>query len=128
MTQVQRKASFGERWSAARPTKVVLFWCCVASVIATMIVGFGWGGWVMGSTARKMVDTQVDSAVVSRLAPMCALQVSQDPKKSEKLKALKEIGVWEQGEYVKKQGWATLPGGPAAEDRVAEACAKLIIQ
>ena len=128
MEREQRKPSLGERWSAARPTKVLVFWCCVASVVATMVVGFGWGGWVMGSTAQRMAEAQVDDAVVSRLAPMCVVQVNRDPKKSDKLKELKEIAGWEQKEYVKKQGWATLPGRPEPEDRVAEACVKLITQ
>jgi len=128
MERQQRKPGLGERWSAARPTKVLVFWCCVASVVATMVVGFGWGGWVMGSTAQRMAEAQVDDAVVSRLAPMCVLQVNGDPKKSDKLKELKDIAGWEQKEYVKKQGWATLPGLPEPEDRVAEACLKLISQ
>ena len=46
------KRSVGQRWSEAKPTKTVAFWCCVASAVLTMIVGFSWGGWVTGGTAR----------------------------------------------------------------------------
>ena len=44
------KRSVGQRWSEAQPTKTVA-WCCVASAVLTMIVGFSWGGWVTGGTA-----------------------------------------------------------------------------
>ncbi|MBI2529181.1 MAG: hypothetical protein HYY95_05350 [Candidatus Rokubacteria bacterium] len=126
MDEGRPKASLGQRWSDARPTKAVVFWGCVASVIATMTVGFAWGGWVTQSTAQRMVDVKVEDALVSRLAPMCVVQVSQDPKKDQKLVELKQISSWEQGEYVKKQGWATMPGEREPEGRIAEACARLI--
>jgi len=51
-----RKLSFGERWSQSRPTKTLVFWACAASVAATMIVGFTWGGWVTGGTALKVAE------------------------------------------------------------------------
>ncbi len=128
MEDGRRKASLAERWSEARPTKAVVFWGCVASVVATMTIGFGWGGWVTQSTAQKMVDVKVEDAVVSRLTPMCVVQVGRDPKKDQKLQELKQINSWEQGEYVKKQGWATMPGEREPESRIAEACARLITQ
>jgi hypothetical protein len=43
------------------------------------------------------------------------------------LKQLKEISSWEQGDYVKKQGWATMPGEKEPEGRVADECAKLLL-
>ena len=50
------KLSVGQRWTAYRPSKAVWFWSCVGCVVATLIVGFTWGGWVTGSTARQNVD------------------------------------------------------------------------
>jgi len=29
-----------------------LVWACVATAVATMIIGFSWGGWVTGGTSR----------------------------------------------------------------------------
>jgi hypothetical protein len=120
----EKKLSFGQRWSAARPTKVVLFWLCVTSVVVTMIVGFAWGGWVKGSTAQKMVA----DAVVNRLAPMCVAQFKQDPGQDQKLKELKETGYWQRTEYIQKQGWATMSGEEKPDQSVAEACAKLLME
>ena len=128
MGQGTEKPSMGQRWSDARATKTVVFWSCVASVVLTMIVGFSWGGWVTERTAQRNTDVKVEDAIVGRLTPFCVVQVNQDPKKTQKLKELKEISSWEQGEYVKKQGWATMPGEREPESRIASACAKLVSQ
>src|SRR6266446_7758201 len=49
-----------------------LVWGGVAGAVACMIVGFSWGGWVTGGTARKDAATAVHDAVVVALAPICA--------------------------------------------------------
>lgn len=127
MGQDAQKVSFRERWSAARPTKTVVVWSWVASIIVTMIIGFSWGGWVTGGTARKMADAIGENAVVTRLAPMCVVRFQQDPRKDQKLKELKGISTWEKADYIKKQGWATMPGEREPESRVAEECGKLLM-
>ena len=124
---VDMKPSLGQRWSAARPTKTVLVWSWVASIVVTMIIGFTWGGWVTGATARQMADVNGQDAVVKRLAPMCVLQAQQDGKKDRKLKGLKATGTWEQTEFVVKQGWATMPGEKTADSKVAGECVKLLM-
>ena len=121
------KLSLGQRWSEARPTKTVLFWACAASVVLTMIVGFSWGGWVTGGTARTTAETMAYDAVITRLAPICVLQSGRDPAKAVKLVALKEESSWQRGEYVGKQGWATMPGEKEPDSRVAQACAALLM-
>ena len=68
-----------------------------------------------------------DEAVVRRLAPICVVQFKQDPGKDQKLKELKEVSTYERGDYVKKQGWATMPGGAEPESKVADECAKLLM-
>jgi hypothetical protein len=42
-----------------------------AGAIATLIIGFYWGGWVTGGTAKLMVQKSAETAVVSALAPIC---------------------------------------------------------
>lgn len=123
----QRTMSFRQRFSETRPTKAVVFWSWVGMAIITMVVGFTWGGWVTGATARQMAAASGEDAVVSRLTPMCVLRVQQDPKHEAKLKELKGIDSWQRGEFVKTQGWATMPGEQEPENRIADACAKLIV-
>ena len=121
------KASLGQRWSAARPTKTSVFWFGVAAAVVTMIVGFTWGGWVTGGTARKMADGVSEEAVARRLAPMCVVRFKQDVRKDQKLKGLRETASYEQADYVKKQGWATMPGEPEPDAKVADECVKLLM-
>ena len=40
-------------WGDYRPSKATWFWSCVACVVATMVIGFTWGGWVTGGTADE---------------------------------------------------------------------------
>lgn len=121
-----KRLSFGQRWSASRPTKTALFWSCVASAVITMIIGFTWGGWVRGATAQNMASVMAEEAVVKRLASICVAQFKQDPAHDQKAKELKELSVYERGDYVKKQVWAKMPGEQEADSKVAEECVKLI--
>lgn len=123
----KRKVSFGDWWREARPTKTAVFWSWVGSVVLTMIIGFAWGGWVTGGTAQKMAEKIADDAVVKRLAPICVLQFTRDPGKDQKLKELKAAGSYQAGEYVEKQGWATIPGEEKPDSNVASECARLLL-
>ena len=44
----------------------------IAGFLATAVIGFNWGGWMLESTAKQMADQRANSAVVTVLAPMCA--------------------------------------------------------
>ncbi|MGH7266871.1 MAG: hypothetical protein ACREMB_18785 [Candidatus Rokuibacteriota bacterium] len=127
MDQNRERLSLGQRWSDARPSKALVFWACVASVVLTMIIGFSWGGWVTGGTARTTAENTAHDAVVKRLAPICVVLSGRDPAKAVKLVGLKEESTWQRGEYVGKQGWATMPGEQEPDSRVAQACAELLM-
>ncbi len=128
MVQSNEKVSLGQRWSNAQPTKTVLFWSCVACVVLTMIVGFVWGGWVTGGTAQKMAEEMAEDAVATRLAPICVAQFNQDPEKDQKLEELKETDTWKRSDYVKEQGWATMPGEEEPDRKVIDGCVKQLTQ
>jgi hypothetical protein len=106
---------------------MAVFWSCLATMVVTMIIGFTWGGWVTGGTALRMAEASGDEAVVKRLAPMCVFRFNEDPKKAGKLKELRDVSTWEKTDYVKKQGWATMPGEQEPGSRVAEECGKLLM-
>ncbi|HYB69313.1 MAG TPA: hypothetical protein VEH80_01510 [Candidatus Bathyarchaeia archaeon] len=123
---IDHRLSVGERWSAARPTKTLMFWSWVAVVLLTLVVGFHWGGWVTGATARSMAETASQDAILGRLAPICALQARHDPSSAAKLKEMAGMDSWSRADYVIKQGWATMPGEHEADRRVAEQCVTLL--
>ena len=125
--QQKKKASFGQWWSEARPTKTAVFWSWVGSVVLTMIIGFAWGGWVTGGTAQSMAEKIAEDAVIKRLAPMCVTQFKRAPGKDQKLKELEKTDSWQRSEYVEKQGWATMPGEEKPDSKVASECARLLL-
>ncbi len=57
-------------------------WGAAGGAIILAIIGFAWGGWVMGGTAQEMAEV----AVLGRLAPICVEQFNQDSKKDQNLK------------------------------------------
>ncbi len=111
-------------WENIKPA----LWGIVGGAIAAIIIGFAWGGWVTGGTAKNMADESAEVAVVDRLAPICVVQFNQNSQKNQKLKKLKKISSWERGDHVKKQGWATMPGEKEADSKVAEKCADLLVE
>lgn len=97
-------------------------WGAVAGAIAVAAIGFNWGGWVTGKTAREMAQT----AIVDRLVPICVGQFNEDSNKATKLVELKNIDSWKRADYIVKQGWATMPGAKEASSEVAGDCATKI--
>ena len=125
---VTKAASFREKLRETRPSKKAVFGLMVAAAVLTMIVGFNWGGWVTGGAVQQRVDTGARDAVALRLVPMCVAQFGLDPQKVPKLAELKAItSSWSRPDYVKKQGWATMPGEKDPDSIVAAACAKLLV-
>jgi hypothetical protein len=124
MAQSKKKEGLRQRWDKVRPTKQVLFWFCVGSVVGALIIGFVWGGWVTGGTARDMAEQSGEDAVVDRLATICVYQFNQDPDKDQKLTEMKEKSSYQRDDYVIEQGWATMPGEEKPDNKVAVECAK----
>ena len=124
----EKKVSYRQRWDKARASKKVVFWAIIGAIILTMIVGFNWGGWVTGSTAQKMGVAMAQDAVVQRLAPICVVQFNQDPQKAQKLIEFNGVKNYQRDDYVKEQGWATMPGEDQPDSKVADACAKLLVE
>jgi hypothetical protein len=98
----------------------------IGGAIVTLVVGFYWGGWVTGGTAKEMVQKSTSAAVVTALAPICVDKFSHSADADAKLTEFKKISSWQQGSYVEKAGWATMPGSDTANSSVAEACARML--
>jgi hypothetical protein len=97
--------------------------------IASMVIGFSWGGWVLGSTAHRLAADQASAAVVAVLTPICVEKFLQNSDAKANLAALREISTnWQQGQYVEKGGWATRPGAASSDYELARACAAKLIE
>jgi hypothetical protein len=94
--------------------------------LATVVIGFGWGGWTLGSTAKQLADKSASSAVIAALAPICVDKFQHAAGAEANLAELKKVSSWQQTSFVEKGGWATLPGSDVANSSVARACADML--
>lgn len=103
-------------------------WGVVAGAIALLIVIFATGWVVTSSSAEAKAEEMAHNAVIDRLAPISVAQFLQDPNRAERLEEMRELHYWKRGEYVEKQGWATMPGEDKPDRSVANAFAKLLVE
>src|SRR5687768_10462798 len=68
MVETQR---LGQRWAGYKATKATLFWSGAACAVATVVVGFTWGGWVTGASARSMAEAAAVSGRDGLVAAIC---------------------------------------------------------
>ncbi len=94
--------------------------------VATMAIGFNYGGWMLGGTAQTLADKAASSAVVAAIAPICVEQFQRSAKAADNMVELKKVSSWQQSGFIEKGGWAVMPGGKTAGSGVSEACATLL--
>jgi hypothetical protein len=96
------------------------------SAVALAVIGFSWGGWVTGGTARTMATDQSKVDVVTALSLICIDQSKRDPLLAERVAAIKTASSWNRGDLVLKNGWATMPGSAEGDSQIAKDCADKI--
>ena len=104
-----------------------LFQGLAVGVIGTLIIGFGWGGWNLGGTVEKKLETASRTSMVAALAPICADKFERAAKADNDLVVkLTAVSTWQRDDFLMKAGWATFPGGAEPDRNVAYACAELL--
>lgn len=93
-----------------------------AGAIALAIVGFTWGGWVTGASARKMADDASSVAVASSLTPYCLERARADPRSAELMAELNAASGFNRRGIVEKAGWATPLGSDQPVRALAQSC------
>jgi hypothetical protein len=100
-----------------------------AGAVATIFVGFYWGGWSLGSTAIKLADERANTAVVAALTPICVEKFLQNSDAKANLAVLQKMSTsMGRGDYLEKGGWATQPGATSPDYHLARACAEKLVQ
>jgi hypothetical protein len=97
-----------------------------AGAVATMFVGFYWGGWSLGSTADKMAKERSERAVVAALAPVCVDKFRALPDAEAKQAALSKIESWKRRDEFPKE-LVTLPGESYPSTALVDACYALLV-
>jgi hypothetical protein len=115
MQQHQNRSRL-QRFDQFQASKTVLFWACAGSVIAATVVGFSWGGWVTGGSAREMAEESAAQARQELAAVVCVDRFMAAPDVAARLTALKGIErSYQRGKFVEDGGWAIMPVSSDAE-------------
>ena len=96
-----------------------------AGAVATIVVGFSWGGWSLGSTADTMAKARSELAVVAALAPVCADKFRALPDAEAKKVALSKVDSWKRRDEFPKE-LVTLPGASYPSSALVDACYTLL--
>jgi alpha/beta superfamily hydrolase len=96
-----------------------------AGAVATIVVGFSWGGWSLGSTADTMAKTRSELAVVTALAPVCADKFRALPDAEAKKVALSKVDSWKRRDEFPAE-FVTLPGASYPSSALVDACYTLL--
>lgn len=122
-----KKASLGQRWNDLQPSKTLLVWSCIGSVAAALVVGFVWGGWVTGGTARSMAETAGEEGRYDLASVICVENFLAAPDAQAQLTELKDISsAYRQRQFIEEGGWAVMPNREDAARQTANLCAKLL--
>jgi hypothetical protein len=111
------------RWQQYQPTKGQTFWIAIACVVATLIIGFGFGGWMTGGTALRMAGEAAVAARNQLAAAVCAEEFMRATDARARIAKLEALEWWERDDHLAAGGWATMPGDKEANGTVATMCA-----
>lgn len=98
-------------------------WGMVGGGIATMVIGFSWGGWITAGTAGQMENASAKAAVIQAFTPIC---VANAEPQLDKLAELKELSSWKHNDFVANAGWVDSVSDQYRDD-VAGVCASALI-
>jgi hypothetical protein len=123
----QQKRSIQQRWNDLQPSKTMLVWSCLGSVVVALIVGFTWGGWVTGGTARDMAETAGAESRYALASVICVEKFLAAPDAQAQLTELKAIdSSYRQRQFIEEGGWAVMPEQEEAARQAADLCAKVL--
>ena len=120
--QQHQDQTLSQRFQQYRASKTALFWSCAGSVIVATIVGFSWGGWTTGGSAREMAEDSAAQARQELAAVVCVERFMAAPDAGVQLTALQEItNSYQQSKFVEEGGWATIVPASSTTDSKARA-------
>jgi hypothetical protein len=109
-----------------KDTKPLIQGAVIGAVICA-VLGFTWGGWVTGASARKDAGVAAHKATVTALAPFCADRFRAQGDAAAKMAELTKASTWERSTVLEKSGFASLPGSTTGDTDIARACVELLM-
>jgi len=108
-----------ERWNRYQPTKTGAFWFAVGCVAATLLVGFGPGGWMTSGSAQEVANHARNELATA----VCIDKFMKAENVGAQLGKLKREPWYRHTEFISEGGWATMPDRQSPNPKVAEKCA-----
>jgi hypothetical protein len=122
--QNNSKTSISRRFDDYQPSKTILVWACLVTAVATIVIGFNWGGWITGGTSRTAAAAAGDIARGELASAVCVQRFNAAPDAAAKLIEFKAItDSYKKRQFVEAGGWATMPGQTSPDSRSVEGCA-----
>ncbi len=101
-----------------------MVWGAVLGAVGCMVVGFGWMGWTLDHTAKRLVSEGRDAAVIATLTPFCVSNYLKQPDAAQKLAVLNaDTSPYARRDIVEKSGFATVAGAKEPSSDLATSCA-----
>lgn len=120
---MERINALRQRWKNSQLTKAQATGLGIGCIIATLIVGFGFAGWVTGGSAQKMVAEAATNARQELATAVCVEEFMASEGAKATLVKLKDAAWYDRGEALAKGGWATMPDRKEPSTVVAAMCA-----
>jgi len=122
------KRTMAQRWSEYRASKTTLFWSCVVCIILTMVIGFTWGGWVTGGSAKEMAENAASTARTDLAATVCVNKFMNAKGAATELATLKQTSSWKREQFIQDGGWTAMPGVEQPVRGAADTCAQRLAE
>ena len=121
-------SNFPDRFHSYRPTKVQALGFGIGCAAATLVLGFGVGGWVTGGTAWTMTEEAAMRTRTDIGVALCVEEFMAAPGARERLAKLKSASWYDRDDLVAKGGYATLPKAQGADTAIATQCAMRLVE
>ncbi|MDH6265834.1 hypothetical protein M2360_001230 [Rhizobium sp. SG_E_25_P2] len=126
-TVTRTKETLVQRFDGYQPTKTILVWACGMTAVATMVIGFGWGGWVTAGSSLKTATAAGELANRELASAICVDKFRTAPDSAAKLVELKALpDSYKKRQFIEAGGWAVMPGQTSANSRIAESCSDVL--
>ncbi|MFO7483418.1 hypothetical protein [Oceanibaculum nanhaiense] len=121
------KKTFMQKFDDFQPSKALWAWTTVGAVVGTVLIGFIWGGWVTGNTAKTMAYDAGRDSRATLASNMCIDNFLAGPDAAGQLAALKKESSWSRDSMIEKAGWTTFPGDSKPVPGAADLCAEHLV-
>lgn len=97
-------------------------WGALAGGVALAIIGFNWGGWVIGGTASKMLEKSSVAAVAEAFTPYCLAASEAYPLSAGVMAELEKVSGYNKRSILEKSGWAIPLGAEKSNKESVISC------